>query len=525
MVVLLTQKYSILTLFLMIPTIYSIYAVLVLSRRAINSFNELKDLQNFYINSYFNDLRHRKSIIQDVTKLLFGCFLLVYTILIEVNMVFHLPSIPDNNIAMPYLFLISFAFILIFWLSHSRVNPVLMIFASTFFGLIVLVISFMILLLFFPLVLGLSMKYLESGTSPTLSSTEFGDFLDSFTQAGLGLIFIASDRTYFIWNLLISTFIQILSIHITPPYFFKRSKNAFTLVNYVFNALILLLLFVSQDITNSLSTIVQEIDSKSFEELLNQTHSSTFKELFDKFINVTLMPYIIGSFIGLLLLDRKEGNLQKKARMSYLDALSLQNNHDIEEVVICLKRSVYYGGENYELLIRSNNDFARYHHLLLIAEPASNSLKQRVINFVCPILNQTLFVLQNIIEFFKLLPSRISRLPIVLRQLADNYNFRMQLVLLSFAYGGLIVFILLDFISINSEVTTMTRQMKFFFIELSIIFTTLFLIATASFLYYRKRLSMVVFYFNACFTLIVIVTVMKKRWSYLIRYKKSTRVK
>lgn len=83
-------------------------------------------------------------------------------------------------------------------------------------------------------------------------------------------------------------------------------------MNYIFNALILLLLFVSQDVSNSINTFVIGFDAKGFEEFLNLTNSNTFKELFDKFINVTLMPYIIGSFIGLLLLDRKEEALQKK---------------------------------------------------------------------------------------------------------------------------------------------------------------------------------------------------------------------
>lgn len=290
------------------------------------------------------------------------------------------------------------------------------------------------------------------------------------------------------------------------PIFFKRSKNAFTFVNYIFNALILFLLFVSQDLSNIINSSIIKLDAKDFEEFLNITNSNTFKELFDKFINVTLMPYIIGSFIGLLLLDRKEGALQKKARSSYLTALHLHNIGRLEEVIIFLKESVYYGGESYELLIRSNNDFNAYSKLLLTDESVSNSWRNRVTNSIGTALNNLLSTLQTIIYFTKSIPSRISKIPIVLRQFADNYNLRIQIIFISISFIGFAVFALLDFISTNREINTMFRLFKILFNSISIAFPTIFLIATASYLYYRKRLHIVVFYFIASVFLIGILT-------------------
>lgn len=507
MLVVLTHKYPIFTLLMIISTSYSIYAAFILSWRVFKSIKGLKDLQYFYINSYFNDLLHRKSIIHNAIKLLIGCFLLVSTLLVGVEVIFNRPSIlNDNDVTLPFLFLVAFAFILIIRLSHSKVSPVLMILVSTFLGLMILIISFMVLLLIITSLLAFSMKFLETGTPPSFTSAEFRGFIDNLIHVGVGFIFIASDRSYFLSNLLVSIFIQVLIIGITPPYFFKRSKNAFTFVNYIFNALILLLLFVSQDVSNSINTFVIGFDAKGFEEFLNLTNSNTFKELFDKFINVTLMPYIIGSFIGLLLLDRKEEALQKKARNSYLTALHLHNIENVEDVVILLKKSVYYGGESYELLIRSNNDFIAYNNSLLTDESVSTSWGHRVTKFIGTAFNRLLSALQIIIYFSKSIPSRISKLPIVLQQFADNYNLRTQMIILSIAFSGFAVFALLDFISINREINTMFRLLKILFNSLSIAFPTLFLIATASYLYYRKRLHIAVFYFIASVFLITVLT-------------------
>lgn len=503
MLVLLTHKYLIFNLLMIASISYSIYAMFILCWRVFKSIKGLKGLVYFYINSYSYDLNHRKSILHNVIKLLVGCFLLVITLLFEVEVLIYRPSILDHKDIIPFIFLISFSFIIILVLSHSKVSPLLMIFASTFFGLMILLISLMVLLLFIASLLTLSLKSLETG-APLFAVSEIQDIIDNLIKIGIGLIFIASDRSYFIWNLLISILIQILIIFITPPYLLKRSKNAFTFVNYIFNALILLLLFMSQDVINGINSSIKSFNSIGIGELLNQTNNHTFKELFDKFINVTLIPYIIGSFIGLLLLDRKETALQQKARNNYLTALHLHSNENIKDVIIHLKKSVYYGGESYELLIRSNNDFVTYHSSLLIDEPVNNSWGQR---FTSTVFSRILLAVKIVTEFSKSVTSKISKLPIVLRQFADNYNLRIQLTLLSIAFSGFAAFALLDFILMNYEINTMFRFLKLLFNSLSIAFTTMFIIATLSYLYYRKRFHIVVFYFIASFFSIFILTV------------------
>ncbi|MDT8978666.1 hypothetical protein RQP50_20740 [Paenibacillus sp. chi10] len=458
---------------------------------------------HFYINSFSYDLNHRKSILHNVIKLLVGCFLLVITLLYEVEVLAYRPSILVNKDVIPFIFLISFSFIIILVLSHSKVSPLLMIFASTFFGLMILLISLMVLLLFIASLFTLSLKSLKTG-APLFAVSEIQDIIDNLIKIGIGLIFIASDRTYFIWNLLISVLIQVLIIFITPPYLLKRSKNALTFVNYIFNALILLLLFVSQDVINGINSSIKSFHSIGIEELLNQTNNHTFKELFDKFINVTLIPYIIGSFIGLLLLDRKETALQQKARNNYLTALHLHSNENIKDVIIHLKKSVYYGGESYELLIRSNNGFVTYYNSLLTNEPINSSWGQR---FTSTVSSRILLAAKIVAEFSKSVTSKITKLPIVLRQFADNYNLRIQLTLLSIAFSGFAAFALLDFILMNYEINKIFRFLKILFNSLSIAFTTMFIIATVSHLYYRKSFHIVVFYFIASFFSIFILTV------------------
>ncbi|GEM_PF-3266197 len=494
--IILTHKYSVFTLLVIILAVYSIYAAFILGWRVFRSINKLKDLQNFYINSYFYDLLQRKNIIRNVIKLLIG-YLILARILLEVNLIIFREHVTYGNEVMSFLFLVVFFFIIILRLSHSKVSPVLMIFASTFFGLMILLISFMIILLIIKLLLTLSIGFLETGVTPSIAGEEIEiqDLIDNFVELGIGLIFVASDRTYFILNLLTSIFVQVIIIRITPPYFFKRSKNAFTFINYIFNALILLLLFISEDISSSINTFIEGFDVKGFEELLNQISSNTFKELLDKFINVTLMPYIIGSFIGLLLLGRKEEALQKEARNSYLTALYLHKNEDIKDVVHHLKKSVYCGGESYELLIRSKNDFIRYHNVLLTDEAVSTAPKQHVTKFLVDVVNRSRSAFHIIKNLFRLIPLKVSKIPVVLRQFADNYNLRGHVIILSVAFVGLAVFTLLDFISMNYEINMTFRILRLLFNSLSITFPILFLVATASYLYYRNRIHIAAFYF------------------------------
>ncbi|MGC5324248.1 hypothetical protein [Brevibacillus sp. SYSU BS000544] len=349
---------------------------LISSLKAI--FMKIKNLSFFYINSYEDDLKARIKLIKNLANFSLCClFLTISTVYKYSEWVLNdlsTKSMDSRMLPIFTFFAAAFAFIGIAYLLHTRFGSSLVVIASTLFGFL----SF-----FFLFLLGLMVLAGIMGAITNSNSTEFrvvfNDQINNFIDLGVVIIYTASDSIFFWISLFVSIIIQLITLKIIPIYNLKRSKFIFVSFNYLANVLILLLLYLSNDLSETVYNLFSHEQREVIIQALKVYGIEKFKDLFDKFINVTLFPYIFGSFIALVIIEYIENRNVETARKSYFSALNYHQIRDPENVVFSLKKAVLYGGTSYELLIWNQKDFESYLSYLTTVEVVEpNKIKKFV---------------------------------------------------------------------------------------------------------------------------------------------------
>ncbi|OMF02792.1 hypothetical protein BK129_24195 [Paenibacillus amylolyticus] len=484
--------------------IYSIYVMFILSKNLYFDFKKLKLLQDFYINTYSYDLKQRNLVINDLLKLSFGFFVMLL-VMLTITESFTLNVIlSDENLGLLYLFYFGLFISYIVKICYSKISPLLLILSSTVFGFIIIVTLLLTLLMLLIFSVSLIANTIENGLEFQANGF-YQIFVENFIKLGLGLIYIASDKMYFISNLLLSSLIQVLIIFIIPPYFFYRLKSSLTFINYIFNALILLLLFMSQDISITLDVLIKNLNMEDYQEFSKIARGSTPKEVFDKFINVSLIPYIIGSFAGLIFLEFRERKLLKEAKDNYIKALQHLNNSQIKVAVKHFKKAVFYGGEQYELLIMSKQEFSELKSFLFADIALRTSLKERIFN---KIREKVIRIIDQIKEYIFFFIKELSKVPLILKSIAFQYNITNNLIYNISSFSVFLIINQISYIPMNMHLNLIVLFIQIMTTMTFIVFFNLFSISTMSFFYFCCRLILkrrVVFIISIVFLLALVI--------------------
>lgn len=413
-----------------IVEIYIFYKLLELLYKIKQSSDSLSSLENFYINNYFIDLKKRRQIIKAIISLYVTLILAILTYQ-SLNNKLNINNMLEINISF-YIMISILALLVVSFLINTRISPILIIFPSTILGFF---ITLILIVIFLSMVTG-ALYVLKLFTQGDINQFDTSIFLYhlervvSFREVLISFILLFQDVKYLYINILITVLIQVIIIASTPKYGIKRTKFAFIFVNYVFNSVILYLLYVSVDLSKAILGTPSHMDKYLLSQLLMETGAENieklpekFKGLFDNFVNVSILPYVIGSFLGLIGLELQESHYQRKAKNYYINALSNCIEENQDAVVAALKKAVLFGGEIYELLIRSNVKFDNYIPQLVSAEGSEKAFWNKMCGWCKEIFktvrNLTPKVFASVLDFILYIPDGIRN---TLYSLAEFYE-------------------------------------------------------------------------------------------------------
>lgn len=323
---------------LIIIIFFSIYLKALLKRvnNTITIFKKIITLVNFRVNDYKDDLKNRITIVNEISAILTSILLVLA------------PLFNNSNefIVIKYLSIIFIACCIFNYLFKfsNIILTTLLIFVTTFFG-VVLLFSLLSVLL-------------------SIISLSRGVYLDPFfaiNQKDFAMVIVAtSDYRFFIINSLVSIGLQLCFILARPNYLNDQTKLAFKLTSIIVTVATLILVFFSNDIFLSFNSYLSSyIDQNTLSVLRDQGYkgATDFRNLYDKLLQIIFLPYTIGAIVGLFVLDFISYRRQKKSKKYYIKAI---NELDYEKCLIYLKKSIYLGGGLAEIQIKSNTNFRKY---------------------------------------------------------------------------------------------------------------------------------------------------------------------
>ncbi len=325
----------------------------------------LKSFKYYYFDNFKHDLDQRKKCINNIFKTVL-LFVMQGTSLLQINMIL---DINNSLVGEKFIILISLiiVFFLIILLGNTKFGSVLVVFSSTLFGfLIILITVFLILMMFLSLINFVQEFLLESTVKFSFLDVMKTIFSEEFYKMLYGIIILFNNKMVTVINTFIAILIPLIIVLFSPKYLFGRIKILLTVSNYTSNLTVLLMLFLKEEISNIVyqffirlpSEVVEEITELAIEVLEKQINSETdFINIFEVFTNAIFLPYIGGSFIGLIIMELIWDFRTKKAKVYYYKALSYFEDGDNYQYIYFAKKSVLNGGDLYELGINANKNY------------------------------------------------------------------------------------------------------------------------------------------------------------------------
>ncbi|NOU72547.1 hypothetical protein GC098_14110 [Paenibacillus sp. LMG 31458] len=321
---------------------------------------DISDLKYFKANEYRSDLKNRRQWIEMIVYIF-------YSFLLQTSVYLGLFS---NNLNLSYKFNSNVEYIALFiLLSIVALGIKYCIFRFShrlFFQFIIAfstIFSFFVLLASITFILGFTVSYFEN------DSSFISFYYDNILSNVILLPFLASDHftEYVIIDLGVSFIIQGLLFFATPAYLTEKVKLSFKFNSIFFGIISALILMYSNQIAILLSSFLNwfPTNNEFYHETIIKIQTSNYKELkefVDRLFKVVLFPYVIGSMIFGYFFDEREAKYKSKAKKAYSRAINLCCEGNKAEVVRELKRSIYYGGGTYEIMIKTN---AHFHNFVL----------------------------------------------------------------------------------------------------------------------------------------------------------------
>lgn len=367
-----TSNFDQMKYIIIILDLVPIYCIYIYSKKLIKSLyiykKNIRNLSYFYIDSNREHLNQYKNIISIYMKFLIVCF----GIVICIDSTIELFS-KDNSFS-PFfkliLYVFSFLFAILFtrFISKTKFH-IIAILSSTLIGSIVATVIILSLLF---LILGI-LAYIPSflmSYNINVPDYFYKNYFMNIINVIIAGIALSSEKSFFIFSLILSLVIQITIFYSTPAFWLSKIKNEFTYVNYAANGVLTLILFFSSDIASILYRINTNKDIQEIIEIsMSTTKNNQLSDLLANFSNVIIIPYIFVSLVVLILITKKEAKYENKAEIAIDIALeSIQNNEPKEKIIRSLKEFIYYGGKTARLSIKLNDKLNVYLQDLLISK-------------------------------------------------------------------------------------------------------------------------------------------------------------
>ncbi|MBP0726705.1 hypothetical protein J5Y03_16225 [Bacillus sp. RG28] len=359
-----------------------------LSRHGYLIYRDFKkqNKNELYINSYKNKLRLNRKNLKKLLLLGISIFIIaIYTLLIYFY--FQKETITNQLNFISMIFMICLYVWLILYLINTDLSISLILFLTTIYALLIFTFGLSFVFIY---ILTFLHSFIDGSYTFNYDVVmkNWGNIVSDYI---IILLYISKFKNIFFTSLFSTILLQVLVIFCVPIYKFQKNKNSFTVINYFFNGLILVLIFVKSDLSEYIYNFLYTFNETRLLDLLRETHidKNNFEVLFEKLINFTLLPYIIGTFIGLLVIQSKEEKNIKKANQILKEIME----NDFKENILKEKilDAIFYGGSQFEIIFRSNEKFSKFINEL--EEPTINfSLKGKLLNFKISILN----ILKNI---------------------------------------------------------------------------------------------------------------------------------
>lgn len=293
----------------------------------------LNNFKDFYINYEGFYLKSKRHYFKNCTILCLSTILHLYIFFFSID--------ADNNAFrfINWILLISMLFFGIIICIFKFMNAFFMIIFITFSNIMIIIVSILFLILLLAKL---------TGTYKDQYIVECMTFILSFGKSIDILIIFA----------LISIIFQMFVIINRPPSAIERTKSALKVINIISGIILLFILLYLNTLSENLYVYVKNLNSVEINQILyelNVLKTNDFTECVRKIITVVLLPFTSGNAIVSFAVDYIDQRNKKKSKNEYIKGFNMiLENKDVNKAQVHFKKSVYYGGSNYEVQIRTN---------------------------------------------------------------------------------------------------------------------------------------------------------------------------
>lgn len=175
---------------------------------------------------------------------------------------------------------------------------------------------------------------------------------------------------YFLYNIVISFLIQFLIVILSPSYVMEKSKDHFKQISIFFGIIMLVVLIYSRYSAEQIVMFFNRFPQNheviiEFSKYMKLFNVDAIKEIYERSIQIICLPYVVGSLIFTFIIERKESKHKKRSMEHFKKAIEFYKKQLRNEVMIELKKSVYFGGESAEALILTHPNLCEYYPKLI----------------------------------------------------------------------------------------------------------------------------------------------------------------
>lgn len=307
------------------------------------AYNNISSLKNFEINNKKDDQRKR-------AKTVGILLVLIYSLILNFSVI--LPEWQTRNVTNALIYILLIIFILYLILRFNNIfATILLIYSSTLVGIISLLYVFLVIVV--------ALNYIINvGSVP---------ILPPLGEDSLILLVIYIPQYYpFIWiNVVVSLLIQITIILIRPAYTLSQTKSSFMFLSVAFSVTTITLFLFTGEIRDYFINFIQAYEFKpedlsELTKVLGDLNSAITDSFIQRMITVIFLPYTIGSYICLYIVELIENKQKRKACEYYYAALYYNSKEFEEETYINLRKCLYFGGDIYEMIIINTIELKPY---------------------------------------------------------------------------------------------------------------------------------------------------------------------